>query len=474
MRSGAGRSKVATFRIVAVVVLCVGTGTSCESFSAREPDGGGRGGTGGVVDAAMDVATAEDVGASTGTGGLTSAGGGSGSGGTIGTGGMPSASGGSGGGAAPTGSGGARSGGAGGGGTVSIASGGIGVGGGSSGGTGAGGARTGGAGRGGGATGGAGTGGANTGGANTGGANTGGAGTGGAGTGGAGTGGAGTGGANTGGAGTGGANTGGANTGGATPPPLAIEFVRGRPTANDGSWHQVNALCPSGKKVLGAGWAIQSAGGVLMDGVATYFYPGWDGSNWLVNGDPRTPGSGWQLEVSAACGTVPGYQVVTASTAADSTSPKSISVSCPAGTQSLAAGWGALDSTDAIGGADLVQFQLNAAGTTWQVKAANPPSWLAPMWKLTARTICVTTGSVPGYQVVTNTSPAATGSRQLRSTCPSPKRALFSGWAMTDGNQNPVDGQVMYSGYNGAEWLINASPVAAASALLQSRLVCVN
>ena len=434
------------------------------------PDGGdGTGGGGGGKGTAGSAGGASGRGGAQGGGG--SAGVGSGTGGT--------ASGGTGG----TGSGGT-------GGTASGGTGGTGSGG--TGGTASGG--TGGTGSGGtggkatGGTGGTGTGGTGTGGTGTGGTGTGGTGTGGTGTGGTGTGGTGTGGTGTGGTGTGGTagagqagGSGGAKgTGGGSggaPAPLSIQVVDGRSTATSTTFAQVSPACPSPKTAIGAGWQLLTSGLVADDGYLTYSLPAYDGSSWLVNASPVNSSTPWMLDVSLECATVTGYQLVTVTSPLDATTPKSITATCPAGKQALGAGWGVLNSTAAILEGTALQFQLAADGTSWTVAASSLAGTSDDPWELRETVICAPASAVPGYQIVSAMSTLATGTRQqLRTACPSPKRAIMGGWSLVDGSNAPTDGTAFLSDYSvgGTAWDTTVITPQSTTTALQVRVVCAN
>ena len=425
--------------------------------SGSEGGGGGKG-TAGSAGGASGSGGAHggggSAGAGSGTGGTASGGtGGTATGGTGGT-----ATGGTGG-TATGGTGGTASGGTGG--TATGGTAGSGTGGTASGSTG--GTATGG-------TAGSGTGGTATGG--TGGTASGG--TGGTATGG--TGGAGTGGSA--GAGQAGGSGGSKGTGGGSggAQALSIQMVDGRSTATSTTFAQVSPACPSPQTAIGAGWQLLTSGLVADDGYLTYSLPAYDGSSWLVNASPVNSVTPWMLDVSIECATVTGYQLVTATSPLDATTRKSITATCPAGKQALGAGWGVLDSTGAILNGTALQFQLAPDGTSWTVAASNLFSDGDP-WELRETVICAPASAVSGYQVVSAMSTLATGTRQqLRTACPSPKRAIMGGWSLVDGSNAPIDGTALLSDYSvgGTSWDTTVITAQSTTAALQVRVVCAN
>jgi hypothetical protein len=255
--------------------------------------------------------------------------------------------------------------------------------------------------------------------------------------------------------------------------PIAIQFVQGHSTADQSPSKQVEVTCPTGAQALGASWTVSDSTAALLNGLNSYFLPSFDGRSWLAMGDVRAAGPTWRLNLTVACGSVAGYSVVTSTSATDTSARKSINVECPSGAQALGAGWAVLDPTGAIVDGEALLFQMNAAGTSWQVAASNR-STFAPSWKLRETVLCATAGAVPGYQIVTQLGGTVTTQSQGSATCPPPKRALAGGWSLLDGAGAAVDGMALYSTYDGSSWLVSASPVQPATSSLEVRVICVN
>jgi len=68
---------------------------------------------------------------------------------------------------------------------------------------------------------------------------------------------------------------------------------------------QVQSVCPTGKKAIGAGWGVVDSTNAILDGTATYFEPTFDGSGWLTNArNNSTFAPLWKLQVRMICATV--------------------------------------------------------------------------------------------------------------------------------------------------------------------------
>ena len=257
---------------------------------------------------------------------------------------------------------------------------------------------------------------------------------------------------------------------------LSIQMVDGRSTATSSTASQVSPACPSPQTAIGAGWQLLTSGLVADDGYLTYSLPSYDGSSWLVNASPVNNSTPWMLDVSIECATVAGYQLVTATSPLDATTRKSITATCPAGKQALGAGWGVRDSTAAVLQGTALQFQLAADGTNWTV-AASKLTFGGDPWELRETVICAPASAVPGYQIVSAMSTLATGTRQqLRTACPSPKRAIMGGWSLVDGSNAPIDGTALLSDYSvgGSSWDTTVITAQSTTAALQVLVVCAN
>ncbi len=65
---------------------------------------------------------------------------------------------------------------------------------------------------------------------------------------------------------------------------------------------QLQAFCPDGKKVLSAGWSVLDSTSAILDGVATYSEPSYDGTHWMVNAKNNSTFSpDWKLRIRCIC-----------------------------------------------------------------------------------------------------------------------------------------------------------------------------
>jgi hypothetical protein len=224
---------------------------------------------------------------------------------------------------------------------------------------------------------------------------------------------------------------------------------------------QLSVACPTGARALGAGWSALDSTSAILNGRATYTAPSFDGTSWLTNATNLSSFSPvWKLRVRVLCGSaaLAGYQVVTAETAVNTSSPKQLSVGCPAGKLATGAGWGVLDPTGVILAGEATYFLPSFDGKSWLINARNN-STFAPSWKLKGFLLCANTAALAGYQVVTSdTAVSAASLKQLNVSCPTGKHATGAGWGVLDPTSAILDGDALYflPGFDGASWLTNA------------------
>jgi hypothetical protein len=143
---------------------------------------------------------------------------------------------------------------------------------------------------------------------------------------------------------------------------IGWEVVTADAAAAPGStFTSVTAVCPAGKKVIGAGGYISGGSRYIFDSMD----PASDLSSVYVEvaGDETTPvdGAGWGAHASAVCiNPVVGQRLVSATTGI-STSNKTKSVSCPSGTKVHGTGGGL---TGALGQAHIDRLAPNGTGST--------------------------------------------------------------------------------------------------------------
>jgi hypothetical protein len=213
--------------------------------------------------------------------------------------------------------------------------------------------------------------------------------------------------------------------------------------------------------VLGAGFGVLDDTSAILDGIATYSEPSWDGSSWLTNARKLSAFTNdWKLRVSIVCanGPLPGYEVRVTETATDSNAFKQLASNCPRGKVATAAGFGVLDSTSAILDGEATYALARYDGRGWLTNARKNSAF-EPNWKLRTRMICVTSSALPGYQVMTGDSAFDTFPvKQVRVPCPRGKRVLGEGFGVLDETDAILDGAQLYSlpSYSGSSWLSNA------------------
>jgi hypothetical protein len=192
----------------------------------------------------------------------------------------------------------------------------------------------------------------------------------------------------------------------------------------------------------------------------------------LAAGCLEGPGTPDQLNVSITEQGLTGYKVVTAETPL-SLQPLFLQPACPTGSQVLGAGWGLLDDTGAIFDGVATYSAPSFDGASWLVIAHRATISSTPL-KLQVRLLC---GRLAGYEVVlVDTAVSAEGSKQLSLGCPVDKVILGAGFGVLDPTGGILDGDALFFGANGNDWLINARNNSgfASTWKLHGRLVCVS
>jgi hypothetical protein len=191
-------------------------------------------------------------------------------------------------------------------------------------------------------------------------------------------------------------------------PPPGLQRVALTTVVNS-SDKSVPATCPAGKRVLGTGAEINTANGqVLLDGIR----PSADLTAVYANAleDETGNDATWSLTAYAICANpVTGLQRNFASSALDSTSPKTKFAGCTAGKQLVGMG-GEINSPNGQGVLDALfsdPASPNSAGAAaWEDDTGN-----ASDWSLTTYAICAA-----GVQRVQVTS--STGSGEVKGASP--------------------------------------------------------
>ncbi|HEY0640629.1 MAG TPA: hypothetical protein VGD67_23615 [Pseudonocardiaceae bacterium] len=150
---------------------------------------------------------------------------------------------------------------------------------------------------------------------------------------------------------------------------------------------QVSVTCPTGTRLLTAGWDVGSgAGQVYVNQLA----PSITGVSATGMEDQDGQAGNWRVNVHAVCADpLPGH-VVQSATATASSADKTVLVDCGPGTRRLALGW----TLYGVGGgtpAGQVHAQTGSAGTGWMTLAANEDDdGYAGNWSAIARVVCLT------------------------------------------------------------------------------------
>jgi hypothetical protein len=165
--------------------------------------------------------------------------------------------------------------------------------------------------------------------------------------------------------------------------------------------------CPAGKQLLGGGarifGSINGTGLTASGPEGTPSAPtGWFGLATEV----VASSSNWGLRIDAFCGIVPGYEVVTDSTASDSTGVKSLLVDCPAGKQLLGGGARIFGTIDGTALTTSGPEGPPAAPTDWFGSATEVVA-SSSNWGLRIDSFCA---NVTGYNVVTDLTNSDSGS----------------------------------------------------------------
>lgn len=230
---------------------------------------------------------------------------------------------------------------------------------------------------------------------------------------------------------------------------------------------QLLVECPKGKQVLGVGWEGLDNTRAFMHAIATYSAPSYDGRSWLLNAKNVSSWSPtWRLHVQVACVTSPSsYEIVTT----DSLSGQ-VEVACPPDKVTTGGGFGLLDTTGAILDGETTYFEPGWDGRTWLINGRGYGSA-----KLRGFAVCVGNTQLPGYQVVTATSPLDPVSyKQLIVSCPPPAVATGAGWGVLDATGAIYDGSgLRHAWWGSGGWLTNGWNNVAGDWKLQVRLLCV-
>ncbi|MCW6011196.1 hypothetical protein K1W54_42645 [Micromonospora sp. CPCC 205371] len=171
------------------------------------------------------------------------------------------------------------------------------------------------------------------------------------------------------------------------PGPAGLEYRSRTGSTQSASFGTYVAVqCPSTKHLVGLGGRTNNGNGdVSLEGLGPF-----DPFEVLVPGaeDPNGYAGLWSLTAHVVCATpIAGRQVLFASTAYDSSSPKTVTVSCPAGQKAHGAGFNGGGAT-AFGEWLVRSVTPNATLTAVTVSGEEVDGGTAGSWSLTASAVC--------------------------------------------------------------------------------------
>lgn len=128
-----------------------------------------------------------------------------------------------------------------------------------------------------------------------------------------------------------------------------------------------------------------------------------------------------------AAAALPGYQIVQASSATDSSSFKAVTVNCPTGKRVIGTGFHLLGAQG-----EIVLDDLIPSATSVSLSADEDQDGTAATWKITAIAVCA--NQPAGYSITFGSSTTAPGSiRSATATCPGSTQVLGTGVAVGGG-----------------------------------------
>jgi hypothetical protein len=206
-------------------------------------------------------------------------------------------------------------------------------------------------------------------------------------------------------------------------------------TGPDSGDKTVSAICPAGKGLTGGGGDITGGlGQVVLDDLTPFGTPP---TRVEVSADEDEDGTtaDWSLRAYAICATpLPGLEQVADSVPFDNSSPKSVTVSCPAGKRVVGAG------RDIAGGLGEVVMNStpNPTLTSVTVSGFEDEDGFAGDWGVAAIAVCAS--PPPGLQRVAATSEFHSEGevKTVSARCPAGKNLLGTGAEITGGGGQVV------------------------------------
>jgi hypothetical protein len=137
------------------------------------------------------------------------------------------------------------------------------------------------------------------------------------------------------------------------------------------------------------------------------------------------------LVIPAAPGmaAVPGLEIVSTATVGDSSSPKTIAVSCPAGKQVV--GTGVYVDGQAGYYGEVIVDDLIPMATSVRATGYEDQDGTDVVWWIRAFAVCA--NPLAGIELITATSASTSSNKSVIATCSSGKRAIGTGAAITGG-----------------------------------------
>ena len=207
-----------------------------------------------------------------------------------------------------------------------------------------------------------------------------------------------------------------------------ISVVQASTAVDSTDFKQVEVDCPPGTIAFAGGASITDHGFVVAGDIVVHqSHPlGDPPTSWLAAAQERsTYNANWELTSWALCATVEGYELVSVSTAFDSSSPKEVSAFCPAGMVPIGFGGAIFFFSPS-----LVLTALTEIGGGGRARARESPATSAS-WILNVKVGCA-----PGLDVESYRGDSWNGledGEDLAIYCPPDRLALGGGVELTNG-----------------------------------------
>jgi hypothetical protein len=220
---------------------------------------------------------------------------------------------------------------------------------------------------------------------------------------------------------------------------VSERFVTTTPTDSE----QLKSLvseCPTDLRATGGGADVVGGGGqVRVDGSFPLddLDPGLTSVGWFADAleDENGYAAAWFLRALAICATpLPGLQAVSTGDS-DSSTTKSVTATCPAGTRVVGAGGGIVSDGPVRKQVVLEELAPNAALTSVTATGHEDETGEDQEWFLFAQPVCA--NPPPGLELVSAISPVNSSNKTVTATCPAGKNLLGTG-ADIDGGLGQV------------------------------------